>query len=243
MTIGICDWGIGGAGLYHLIRRESNVDVIYFSDTGFAAYGRVSQQELRERFLAVKKYFNDLGIEKIAVACNAASTVIDGDANITGVIQHGLRMVEKIHLREIGVVGGKRTVESNIYKNFFEVKGIKVIQQNAQPLSGFIESGDVDSKELEEEIKTIFTPLMNLQYILLACTHYPLIAEKISKVVKGTTLLDPAAEMKEWIFDHWKNLNGNSKVRWQTTGSTEKMKYALQRLYQLEVHDIEKINL
>ncbi|HYV91883.1 MAG TPA: aspartate/glutamate racemase family protein [Chitinophagales bacterium] len=244
MTIGICDWGIGGAGLYQLIRRKSNVDVIYFSDTGYAPYGKVPQKELRERFLAVRKYFNQLGIQKIVVACNAASTIIDDDdANITGVIKHGLRVVERIHPARVGVVGGQRTIESNLYKNFLEAKGIKVIQKNAQPLSGLIESGNIDSKNMDDEIKTIFTPLRHLEYILLACTHYPLISGKILSVVKNTTLLDPAEEMAQWIFDHWKNLSGTATVKWQTTGSTESMKFALQHLYQLEIHEIDKINL
>lgn len=243
MTIGICDWGIGGAGLYQLIRNKSDVDVIYLSDTGYTPYGKVPQEELKERFHTVKNYFNALGIQKIAVACNAASTIIPEDSNITGVIRHGFRLVEKINPVEVGVVGGQRTIESNAYKDFFEAKGIRVIQKNAQPLSGMIEEGDLDSKAMDDEVKTIFGPFKHLECILLACTHYPLISEKISSLTNGALLLDPAEEMAEWIFDNWKELKGNATVKWQTTGDAEKMKFALQRLYHLSVPNIEKIIL
>lgn len=48
--IGICDWGIGGLGVYKELRkRGSNADIVYFSDSGYTPYGKVPKDELHER--------------------------------------------------------------------------------------------------------------------------------------------------------------------------------------------------
>jgi glutamate racemase len=243
MAIGICDWGIGGIGLHKLIRKKSNVDIVYFSDSGFTPYGKVPVEELRERMKKVIDYFNSLGIEQIAVACNAASTVIPIDKNITGIIEHGVKMVTEIHPEKIVVAGGIRIIESNIYKTAFEKNGIATIQRIAQPLSARIEAGEIASEELDNEIQEIFEPVKNEKHILLACTHYPVISTKINAFAKQATLLDPAEEMAEWIFSNWENLQGNSSTRWLTTGDSKQMKISASKSFGVEINEIENIQL
>jgi glutamate racemase len=243
MAIGICDWGIGGIGLYKLIREKSDVDVVYFSDAGFTPYGKVPTEELRERLQIVFNYFKSLGISQIAVACNAASTVIPDNKNTTGIIEHAIHLVSKINPEAIAVVGGKRTIESDLYKNALEKKGIKTTQRIAQVLSARIEAGDIASKELDDDIHEIFEPIKNSDYILLACTHYPVISERINSFATKSRLLDPSTEMAEWIFSNWENLSGNSKIKWVTTGDTEQMKSAAEKSFGLIINEIEKIIL
>jgi glutamate racemase len=243
MKIGICDYGIGGIGLYKLIRQRSTVDVVYFSDSGYTPYGKVPEEELRLRLQNVIKHFNSLGISHIAVACNAASTVTPKDEKITGIIEHGINLVSKIKPTSISVVGGIRTIESNLYKKSFEKMEIQTVQKTAQQLSIRIEAGDIDSAELDKDIHDIFEPIKSSKYILLACTHYPVISEKILRFTKNATLLDPAEEMANWIFSNWTGLTGNSSASWLTTGNTEQMKYAAQRSYNVTINQIEKISL
>lgn len=243
MAIGICDWGIGGIGLYKLIRERSNVDVIYFSDAGFTPYGKVPTEELRERLQVVFEFFRNRGVTQIAVACNAASTVIPQDKNTTGIIEHAIEMVSKLNPETIAVVGGKRTIESDLYKNALEKKGIKTTQRIAQVLSARIEAGDIASKELDNDIQEIFEPIKNSDYVLLACTHYPVIAERINTFTPASQLLDPSTEMAEWIFSNWKNLSGQSNVTWTTTGDVVQMKSAASKSFGIDINEIENIQL
>lgn len=243
MKIGICDWGIGGVGLYQLLRKRSSVDVVYFSDTGFTPYGKVPEQELKLRLNIVFDHLRKLGAEKILVGCNAASTVLENREDVVGIINHGINLVLKSNIREVGIVGGKRTIESEIYKTKLEQKGIIVAQRIAQPLSARIEAGDVDSVGLSEDIAEIFGPIMEMKNILLACTHYPLINDKIAEFTKDSILLDPAEEMVNWIFKNWNLPEGKSHVLWQTSGDTVQMKNSLEKLYNLNVHHIENIQL
>lgn len=243
MAIGICDWGIGGVGLYQLLRKRSSVDIIYFSDTGYTPYGKVPEDELKARLTKVFEYFNSLGVHQVIVGCNAASTVLIEDPNIIGVIEHGVNLVLKHQPKEIAIVGGKRTIESEIYKTKLEARGLKVHQRIAQPLSARIEAGDIASEGLMEDIKAIFEPIKSVEHILLACTHYPLIQSELRRFTGDTIFLDPAEEMVEWIFNNWKIENEQGIVRWLTSGDTIQMKNSLSKLYKIENTHIENIQL
>jgi glutamate racemase len=243
MTIGICDYGIGGIGLFNAIRDKSSVDIIYFSDSGYTPYGKVSEEDLKERLGKVINYFHQQGVDHIAVACNAASTVIPQSKKITGIIEHGINMVLEIAPDNVVVAGGIRTIESCLYKYALEQKGIKVSQVIAQQLSLRIEQGDVDSKDLDDDIQTIFEPVQNMDYLLLACTHYPIIEEKIRTKVKKAMLLDPVQKMTDWIFNNWSPLTGSSTVKWITTGSIEQMQMACRNAYELKLNEIQKVSL
>jgi len=48
--LGIIDWGIGGVSIYKLIKQKlGDVPIIYFSDTGATAYGKMTRRELVSR--------------------------------------------------------------------------------------------------------------------------------------------------------------------------------------------------
>lgn len=242
MKIGICDYGIGGIGLYKLIRPRTTADIVYFSDSGFTPYGKVPEAELRARMEKVIAWFNAMGVDQIAVACNAASTVIKQNQNVTGIIPHGINLVMQHRPQSIAIVGGSRTIESESYKNIFEKNGMDVVQRVAQTLSIRIEAGDIDSKELDEDLAEIFNPISDAEYTLLACTHYPAIAQRIQRFTYST-LLDPCAEMAEWIFENWEGMNGDSKDEWFTTGDIDQMKLAADRAFGVQLHEIKRIEL
>jgi len=243
MKIGICDYGIGGIGLYKILRAQTTADIIYFSDSGFTPYGKVPAEDLKTRLDNVFNFFHNEGVAYVAVACNAASTVIRKTQYTTGIIEHGLRMVERFGPKEIAVAGGYRTIESNAYKTPLEQLGIKVTQRVAQPLSIRIEAGDLDSMELSADITAIFEPVKNVSHILLACTHYPVIAAKIAEHVPNAILLDPVHEMAQWIMSNWIPLDGHSTTRWITSGDTLQMISAAEAAYQVTISSVENITL
>jgi glutamate racemase len=242
MKIGICDYGIGGIGLYKLVRPRTTADIVYFSDSGFTPYGKVPEDELRVRLDKVIAWFNSQGVDQIAVACNAASTVIKPSQNISGIIPHGINLVMQHRPQSVAIVGGARTIESGSYKTIFEKNGIDTVQRVAQTLSIRIEAGDVNSKELDEDLAEIFNPISDAEYTLLACTHYPAIASRIQRFT-CSILLDPCAEMAEWIFENWEGMNGDSKDEWFTTGDIDQMKLAAHRAFGVELHELKRIEL
>jgi glutamate racemase len=240
MKLGIIDWGIGGVSLLKKIREKSDLDIIYFSDTGYLPYGKVETEELRARVSLVIQFLKNRNCDRIAVACNAASTVLPNDKNIFGVIEAALDLVNQMNLNSIGIVGGKRTIESEIYKKELEKKGINVKQEIAQPLSALIEKGDLHSKELIREIERIFTPLKNEFHILLACTHYPAITPQINAFLPNAVLIDPIERMCDKIMNDVQAYKGNNSTTWITSGNIQEMNHSIQLVYGIEPKQIEK---
>lgn len=240
MKLGIIDWGIGGVSLLKRIHSLSLVDMVYFSDTGYTPYGKVSTEELRARLSLVIDFLRSKDCRVIAVACNAASTVLPTDKNILGVIHPAMELVKEMKLEKLGIVGGRRTIESEIYKKGLEEVGMIIHQEIAQPLSARIEKGDLNSDELKKEIEEIFTPLKDEKNILLACTHYPVIAQQINDFLPNAHLIDPISRMSEQVIEALGDAGGKQRISWITSGNIHEMSQSIQKVYGIEAKSIEK---
>lgn len=243
MKIGICDYGIGGVGLYKLLRKASSIDLVYFSDAGYTPYGKVEKNMLTDRLNRIFENLYARGVTHIAVACNSASTVIPVHPAIHGIIEHGIELVLEMRPERVAVVGGSRTIESELFKRAFESVGIQTVQQVAQPLSIRIEAGDIASPGLDKDIECIFNPIADSSHILLACTHYPVIQERIQEKLPHAVLLDPVIRMAEWILNNWKPQDGNGTDTWLTSGNPEQMRSAAKTCFQVEMNEIQHITV
>lgn len=245
--LGIIDWGIGGLGIYKLIRaRLGPVPALYFSDTGVTPYGKMSRHELVARLNSVLDFLRSQEIRHLVVACNAASTVIPflkvGRLKVEGVVESAVRAAQRRRPTKLALIGGRRTVLSGMYRRALAERGIPVIQRIAQPLSGFIESGDVSSSALRSECRRILSPLANCSHILLACTHYPAIIPVMKEAVsEDTVFVDPAAELVKRIRQ-W-NLPFGEADTILTTGDPEKMAAAALIAFGVDFKKIRKVTI
>ncbi len=245
--LGIIDWGIGGVSIYKLIKERScSVPVTYFSDTGVTPYGKMPRYELASRLDSVIRYLKESGVTHVIIGCNSASTAI-GDLSgngipVEGVIDPAVAMTAKLKPSKLGLIGGRRTVVSGVYRRAFAKHGIQLIQRIAQPLSGMIESGDVSSIELRTAACRILSPLADCSHILLACTHYPAITDLLAAYVSSKTkFIDPAAALVEQAAK-WK-LNGVGEDVFLTTGDAGAMKKAAFSAFHVSLIEVNNISL
>jgi glutamate racemase len=243
--LGIIDWGIGGISVYKLIKdRRPDDPIVYFSDTGVTPYGKMSRTELAERLNSVIGFLKTKGVTHLVIGCNAASTAIPfldpQGLKIEGVIDAAVEMTAKLKPKRLGLLGGRRTVVSGVYRKAFAARGITVEQRVAQPLSGLIEGGDVSSDTLRAECKRILRPIRNCSHILLACTHYPAIAETIREfVAPDTVLVDPAAELVNRT-DRWKP-NADGPDAFYTSGDGVGMKRSAKNAFGCNISEIRRV--
>lgn len=250
--MGILDWGIGGLGLYKLVKKEApGQAVLYFSDSGFHPYGKVKTAELAARLTSVLQSMKEIGAEKVVVACNAASTVLDhinkkgnGLPELTGIIEHGIRAALEQKKKSIGIIGGRRTVSSGLYRRALRNSGFQVTQRVAQPLSALIEAGDFESGLLDRELSKILKPINDVDVLLLGCTHYPAIADLIKKHLPTATVIDPAEEALEWLGKKWGFL-GQDKVEdfFFTTGCKKTTSLSAERAFGVNLGSIKKFTI
>ena len=179
----------------------------------------------------------------VVIACNAASTVAPEDERVLHMIQAGLQAVRYARTNKLGIVGGYRTIESEVYKKPLLTEHSVILQEVAQALSIRMEAGDLESNELDEDIHRIFHPLRFCDGILLACTHYPALTKRIQPVVPNSQLIDPMNVLVDQLFTRFPDLSGNATSVWLTTGSVEKMKIAAEKAFQILLNDIQHIAL
>ena len=245
--LGLIDWGIGGISIYKLIKeRRPEVSVVYFSDTGVKPYGKMERRELAARLDRLIRFLKTKGVTHLAIGCNAASTAIPDLANhgipIQGVIDPAIELAEKLRPKRLGLIGGRRTVVSGVYRRAFLNRGIALEQRIAQPLSGMIESGDVSSNLLKAEAKKILSPLRNCSHIILACTHYPAIEETLREFVSPQTrFIDPAeavaAKVKRW------KLISDGDDRFFTSGDAVQMKRSAKLAFGVDIKKVTKVSV
>jgi glutamate racemase len=245
--LAIIDWGIGGIGIYAQVKaRLGNIPITYFSDTGVTPYGKMSRAELISRLNLVAAFMRARGVTHLVIGCNAASTVLPflnvADMKVEGVIESAIQVTERMRPQNLGLIGGRRTVLSGVYRRAFAARGLLVRQRIAQPLSARIESGDTSSQALRADCQTILSPLTDCSHVLLACTHYPAIISVLRESVSPeAVLIDPAPELVNRI-KRWKIPSGGRDT-FLTSGEPDKMRRAASNAFGIEIKTIKRVTI
>lgn len=245
--LGIIDWGIGGISIYKAIKEKFGpLPIIYFSDTGVTPYGKMTRSDLVSRLNKVIGFLAGKGVTHLALGCNAASTAIDliepSGMKIEGMIASGVTAAIRKKPTRLGLIGGRRTVVSGVYRRALAAHGINIEQRIAQPLSGLIEIGDTGSEKLRREACRIISPLKHCSHILLACTHYPAISGLLNDYVSRETIfIDPASELVERI-GKWK-LFGSGRPVIITSGDPALMKIAAMNAFGAKIPEAIRITI
>ena len=243
--LGIIDWGIGGISIFKQVKQSlPDLPITYLSDTGAVPYGKLTRLDLTNRLDTVIGYLKGRGVTHLVIGCNAASTAVphlkDHGIVIEGIIEPAVLMTLKLRPGRLGLIGGRRTVMSGVYRRSFSQQGIAVRQRVAQPLSGMIESGDTSSARLRAECGRILRPLRNCSHVLLACTHYPAISDVLSEYLDPVAeLIDPSTSLIE-IVRRWDLRSAGSDLT-MTTGSPRAMRTAARSAFKVELGDIEHV--
>ncbi|QXV65220.1 glutamate racemase [Mucilaginibacter achroorhodeus] len=197
--IGIFDSGIGGLTVFRsIVEKLPAYDYLYLGDNGRAPYGNRSFNTIHQYTWECVQWMFAQGCPLIILACNTASAkalrtiqqndlpTTHPDKRVLGVIRPTAEVIgDYTKTRHIGVLGTNGTVQSGSYlleiEHFFP--DLKVHQQACPLWVPLIESGDYKNEGADYFVKQYLDELMaqsnDIDTILLACTHYPLLQGKI----------------------------------------------------------------
>lgn len=197
MKIGVFDSGVGGFSvLKSLLKARLFDEIIYYGDSARVPYGTKDPTTIKQFGLEALDFFKPHEIELLIVACNTASALALEEMQkyskipIVGVIEPSIlaikRQVEDKNA-PILVLGTKATIQSNAYDNALKQQGYLNISHLATSLFvPLIEESILEGELLETCMHYYFTPLEILpEVIILGCTHFPLIAQKIEGYFMG----------------------------------------------------------
>ena len=191
-SIGIFDSGIGGLTVTNAIQKVLPEEhLIYFGDTAHLPYGDKSADAIRYYSLKISKFLLEQNCKMIVIACNSASsaaynTLLDffeGKVLFVNVVDPLVSEVTSKNYNNIGVIATKATISSNIYRDKIKHKlqNAKIHSLATPLLAPMIEEGFFRGEISQSVIETYLgrEDFKDIDALLLACTHYPLIKKEI----------------------------------------------------------------
>ena len=201
-AIGVFDSGVGGltvvAELHRRLPRES---ILYLGDTARLPYGTKSRTTVERYTRRNIDFLVERGVKAIVVACNTASALalkeLEVPVPLLGVIEPGARRAATVSRGRVGVIATESTVRSDAYRRALlaERRDLRVWTHAAPLLVPLVEEGWHDDPITAEVVRRYLAPLLehDVDTLVLGCTHYPLLAEVVSRVAgSGVALVDSA---------------------------------------------------
>ena len=202
--IGIFDSGYGGLTILSKIRQLlPEYDYLYLGDNARAPYGTRSFDVIYDYTLQAVNYLHQQGCNLIILACNTASakalrTIQQRNINpdklrVLGVIRPTVEVIpERTKTKHIGVLATPGTVASESYViELLKQDPTLVVTQQACPMwVPLIESGEHLGEGANYFVEKYLNELLEqdplIDTIILGCTHYPLIQDKIEVYLSQT---------------------------------------------------------
>jgi glutamate racemase len=247
--IGVFDSGYGGLTvLRKLVEKLPAYDYLYLGDNARAPYGTRSYDTVYRYTLEAVEWLFRQGCPLVILACNTASAkalrtiqqrVLPGlapDNRVLGVIRPTTEVIGNFtRSGEVGIMATSGTVQSGSYPieiaRFFPE--LKVYQQACPMLVPLIENNDHRNPGADYFINRYVRELKQasprIDTILLACTHYPLVADRISAAAgEGIRILGQddivAGSLADYLQRHpemEKRLTRGGTRSFYTTDSTD----------------------
>ncbi len=247
--IGVFDSGYGGLTvLKEIVAGLPQYNYLYLGDNARAPYGTRSFETVYQYTLEAVQWFFSQGCSLVILACNTASakalrTIQQNDLEriapgkrVLGVIRPTTEIIGSFSSTgTVGILGTKGTMESGSYPieiaKFYPK--IKVYQEACPMWVPLIENNEHQSSGADYFVKKHIDKLLSssakIDTILLACTHYPLLMDKIKQFIPaGVQVLSQGKIVAKGLEDYLnrhpemaEKCSKNGQIDFFTTDSTE----------------------
>ncbi len=195
--IGILDSGIGGVSvLCEIIKLIPCGKFIYYSDSINNPYGDKSEEEIYSIVKNIVNYLLKRKCVAIVLACNTASAICvkrlreEYPNTLFIAIEPAYKMVHDYNPQDKTLVmATKGTLNSEKFLALYrKYDNGKTILLPCRGLADIIERGDMAKVDiyLEENLKDY----KDVNNVVLGCTHYPLIKDRIKRVLGDVKFFD-----------------------------------------------------
>ncbi|MBQ8203828.1 MAG: glutamate racemase [Clostridia bacterium] len=206
-AIGIFDSGLGGLTVAkEIVKLLPEENIVYFGDTGRVPYGTRSHDTIKKYAAQDERFLLSKDVKIIVAACGTVSSVAGENEKslpvpFVEVVSHSVRAaVKATKNKKIGVLATPATIKSGSHKRqILEIMPDAVVVENsANLLVPLVEAGWIDEKDsvVLETVRRYLEPMkeQGVDTLILGCTHFPVLAPVISKVLgEGVTLINMGA--------------------------------------------------
>lgn len=213
--IGVFDSGFGGLSILREIRKTlPQYDYLFLGDNARAPYGSRSFDLVYDFTLQAVRYLFEQGCHLVILACNTASAKalrtiqqhdlpqIDPMRRVLGVIRPTVEKVGDItHTGHVGIFGTPGTIQSQSYD--IEIAKLhpsfKVYGQACPMWVPLVENQESDGPGADYFVKKYIDALLSqspdIDSVILGCTHYPLLMDKIKQYMPERVSVIPQGEI------------------------------------------------
>ena len=247
--IGVFDSGFGGLTILQDLRRSlPDYDFLYLGDNARAPYGSRSFETIFRYTLQCVRELFSRGCPMVILACNTASAralrsiqqqvlpVEFPDRRVLGIIRPTTEEIGKFsHTGHIGIFATAGTVSSNSFQieisHFFPKL---TVTQHACPMwVPLVENGEMGTEGsrffVKKEVEALLKKDPEIDTVLLACTHYPLLEKEIREalppgvrlVIQGQIVADKTVDYLNRHPEMDARLSRSGKTRFLTTDTAK----------------------
>lgn len=204
-SIGIFDSGLGGLTVMRAIRAlMPHENMVYFGDTARLPYGSKSSDTILRYSLENARFLQTQGIKILVIACNTSCSAALRqvreicDIPVIGIIEQGVdEVLSRFTEGKIGILGTRATITSGIYQQQILTRcaNLELFAISCPLFVPLVEEGYLEHPMSLLVAQEYLRPLKNkeINALLLACTHYPLLQTIIqTELGAHVQLLDPA---------------------------------------------------
>ncbi|HBG42225.1 MAG TPA: glutamate racemase [Porphyromonadaceae bacterium] len=263
-AIGVFDSGYGGLTVLSEIKALlPQYDYVYLGDNARAPYGGRSFDLVYQFTLEAVQWFFAQGCPLVILACNTASAKalrtiqqidlphIDAQRRVLGVIRPTAESVAQLtHNGHVGVLGTEGTIQSESY--IMEIRKLHpqlTVTGEACPMwVPLVENREYDKPGADYFVQQYIERLLEkdpqIDTIILGCTHYPLLWDKIRRFTpQGIQLMSQGKYIAESLKDYLRRhpemevrCTKNATVDYYTTESPEKFRRSGSLFLQEDIH-------
>lgn len=238
--IGIFDSGIGGLTVAHaLVKHLPKENIIYFGDTAHMPYGEKSAAAIQSYAVKIAHMLLQQECKLVLIACNSASAAaydlvkeyVGSRAIVMNVIDPMIHLLkEKYSKKRVGLIGTRQTVNSHIYKKKIDDLNLDIAFTSCATnllASAIEEFGNHHVIDSLLRVYLAHPDLQNVDALVLACTHYPVIKERIIEHYKNQVEIIDSSEIvaeavrKKLEKYNLLNANGTSTKHFYVSDYTE----------------------
>lgn len=221
--IGIFDSGYGGLTILEQIRKElPGYDYLYLGDNARTPYGTRSFEVVYRFTLQCVEYLFGQGCQLVILACNTASAkalrtiqqndlaIIDPNRRVLGVIRPTVEEVGKLtKTNHIGLLATSGTVLSDSYPlEIHKINPDIQVTSEACPMWVPLIENNEHLHEgadyfVKKNIQNLFNNDKQIDTVILGCTHYPLLYDKIARELpRGVTIISQGEIVARSLADY-----------------------------------------
>jgi glutamate racemase len=217
-TILVFDSGLGGLTVYREVARaRPDARFVYAADDALFPYGAIEESRLIARALdLMERLVADHRPDLVVIACNTASTIVLPSLRarlpvpFVGTVPAIKPACAASQTKRVSVLGTEATVKREYTRALIRefAAECQVTLVGSARLAALAETaltgGEIEDAAIAAEIAPCFVDdgTARTDTVVLACTHYPLLADRLARLAPWpVTFIDPAPAIARRVVE------------------------------------------